>query len=65
MKYLPFVLKHLKNEYVLRGGVLLAAVEMYGVLAYSIALRRREIGIRAALGASSSRLLRVVSLPLK
>jgi len=30
------------------------------VLAYSVALRRREIGIRAALGASSSRLLRAV-----
>jgi ABC-type antimicrobial peptide transport system permease subunit len=29
-------------------------------LAYSIALRRRELGIRAALGASSSRLLRAV-----
>jgi putative ABC transport system permease protein len=41
-------------------AVVLAAVGMYGVLAYSIALRRREIGIRAALGASSSRLLRAV-----
>jgi putative ABC transport system permease protein len=41
-------------------AVVLAAVGMYGVLAYSIALRRREIGIRAALGASSSRLLREV-----
>jgi putative ABC transport system permease protein len=40
--------------------VVLAAVGMYGVLAYSIALRRREIGIHAALGASSSRLLRAV-----
>jgi putative ABC transport system permease protein len=39
-------------------AVVLAAVGMYGMLAYSVALRRREIGIRAALGASSSRLLR-------
>jgi putative ABC transport system permease protein len=41
-------------------AVVLAATGMYGVLAYSIALRRRELGIRAALGASSSRLLRAV-----
>ena len=42
------------------AAVVLAATGMYGVLAYSIALRRRELGIRAALGASSSRLLRAV-----
>ena len=42
------------------AAVVLVAVGMYGVLAYSVALRRREISIRAALGASSSRLLGAV-----
>ena len=37
-----------------------ALVGVYGVMAYSIALRRREIGLRVALGASPQRVLSFV-----
>ena len=42
------------------AAMLLAAVGIYGVVAYGIALRRRELGIRMALGARAGQVRRLV-----
>ena len=42
------------------ASIFLAAIGLYGLLAYSVARRTREIGIRSALGAERSDIVHVV-----
>jgi ABC-type antimicrobial peptide transport system permease subunit len=41
-------------------GLLLASVGLYGLVSYSVAQRRREVGIRMSLGADRERIMRLL-----
>ena len=41
-------------------GVLMSGVGLYGVIVFAVSHRKREFGVRLALGADSARILRLV-----
>lgn len=55
----PRLLLTILGAFAVLGGMI-AVVGVYGVVAYSVSQRRRELGIRIALGAQRARIMRTV-----